>query len=344
MRRLRVAVVGLGWVATHRHLPALLRNRDIEVVGVIDRDAAKAKAVAAQFRIGRCAGTPGSPGDVEWLEQVDAVTIAAPPTAHHALGSAWLDAGRDVLLEKPMAMSVAEARDLEGRAAAAGRTLGVVHNFQFASSVRRAQTLLARGRLGKLTGLWGIQLSNPRRRLPTWYEDLPNGLFYDESPHFLYLVQALAGTPARLRESRIEPSSTGRRTPYRVSAALDAGGVPVQLDMAFEAPISEWQLAVLGSEAAAIIDVFRDILVVVPNDGLHTATDIVRTSAAAVGQHLVGTAASGLRLVGRRLLYGNDEVVRRFVAATRDHRAPAGIGAADGVRVVELQHALMGGG
>jgi predicted dehydrogenase len=339
--RLRVAVVGLGWVATHRHLPTLKRNPDVEIVGVVDRCAEKADAVRRRFAIKRCAATPESPDRVDWRDEVDAVTIAAQPAAHHPLARAWLDAGKHVLLEKPMAMNVMECRDLEACAAHSGRTLGVVHNFQFARSVLKARAALKEGRLGELEGLWGVQLSNPRRRLPAWYEELPLGLFYDESPHFLYLLRAVTGSEIRLIDARVSPSRTGRATPHRVTAWLEGAGVPIQVDMAFEAPVSEWQLALVGTEAIAVIDIFRDILIVLPNDHAHTARDILQTSRHAIYAHLAGTFTSGLRILLNRLDYGNAEVVRRFVRAVRQGAEADAISATDGSRVVTLQHEVL---
>lgn len=339
--RLRVAVVGLGWVALNRHLPALRRRPDVEVAGVVDRSAEKAAAVARRLGIRRSAGTAGSPDDVHWLEEVDAVTIATPPASHHPLAAAWLEAGRHVLVEKPFAMTRAEAGDLARRAAASRRVLAVVHNFQFARSLRRARRLLDGGRLGELRAVWATQLSNPRRRLPRWYEELPLGLFADESPHLFYLVRAFAGAGVTVGDARVTASTEGRRTPNSVSVGFENGSVPARLDMRFEAPVSEWQLALLGSEALAVVDLFRDILVVVPNDGAHAARDILSNSAHALAGHIWGTAASGARMVFGRLDYGNDEVVRRFVEATRTGEAPAGMGFEDGAAVVGLQHAVI---
>jgi hypothetical protein len=67
------------------------------------------------------------------------------------------------------------------------------------------------------------------------------------------------------------------------------------------------------------LDVFRDILVVLPNDGSHRAREILRSSGRMVAGHLSGVVSSGVRLVGNRLRYGNDEVVRRFVDAVEGH-------------------------
>src|SRR2546421_243221 len=130
--RIKVAAVGLGWVALHRHLPVMDRGGQFEVVGVVDRQAGRAEAVARQRGYRRSA---------------------------------------------------------------------------------RA--------LGKITGIDAVQLGNPRRRLPEWYEELPLGLFYDESPHLLYLMQSIAG-PLRLARAIAVPSRRGLATPARIAAWFTA--------------------------------------------------------------------------------------------------------------------------
>src|SRR2546427_13061145 len=102
---LRVAVVGLGWVGTHRHLPWLKRRSDVEVVGVIDHTPARVERARSLFRIEEGAAAEG-PHGVSWLDRVDAVTIATPPATHSSLATGYLLAGKDVLLEKPMALDV----------------------------------------------------------------------------------------------------------------------------------------------------------------------------------------------------------------------------------------------
>lgn len=339
-RPLRVAVVGLGWVGTHRHLPWLRRARGIDLAGAIDHSPARVREAAARFRL-RHAMVADHPEGVPWLAQVDAVTIATPPATHHALARAYLEAGKHVLLEKPMAMDPAQAHDLEQAAARAGRTLAVVHNFQFARSTSRMLELLQGGDLGELRAVSGVQLSNPARRLPAWYESLPLGLFTDESPHLLYLVRRLLGPDTELIRSELIPSRTRRRTPAFASLHLQARGIHAALAMHFEAPVSEWHLAVIGSERMAVVDIFRDVLVVVRNDGRHAATDILRTSTDALQSHLLGVLTSGLRLLAGRLAYGNDVVIARFAQSCRTGVAPEGISAADGVRVVELQQQVL---
>jgi predicted dehydrogenase len=286
--------------------------------------------------------TAAAAPDVPWLDRIDAVTIGTPPSTHYAIVKSYLEAGKHVLVEKPMAMTVDQARELMELAIARDLVLAVVHNFQFMRSAARLKRMMNAGDLGDLRSILAVQLSNPRRRLPTWYQQLPLGLFYDESPHVFYLLKFIAGCDPQFRSIDVIPSQDGSATPVKISAQLDAEGVPVQIDMNFQAPLSEWHIAVLGSKGAAFVDMFRDILVVVPNDGTHLAREILGTSVRVGWSHLLGTIQSGLLLAAGRLSYGNDEVVRRFcLACGGDRSALAGMSAADGVAVVSMQHLVI---
>ena len=338
---IRFAAVGLGWVTTHRHIPWLRRTPGTELVGVIDRKADRVTKATSELGLALGAVSSDAAG-VPWLDEVDAVTVGTAPTSHHAVASGFLQLGKDVLLEKPLTMTVEESRDLTDLASRNGLVLGVVHNFQFARSVRRALLLLERGSLGSLREVWGLQLSNPLRRLPDWYEELPLGLFYDESPHFFYLMRRFLGDGIAVGTTTVV-RHPGRQTPVSVGAQLEHGTVPGRIDMHFEAPVSEWQLMVVGSRRLAVIDIFRDILVTLPNDGEHSAREILRTSAEAGVRHLVGAVTSGVLHASGRLAYGNDEVLRRFVTSCRTRAQPRSIGGLDGAAVVALQHAVLAG-
>ncbi len=340
MKALRVAVVGLGWVGTHRHLPWLKRRPDVEVVGVIDHTPARVERARALFRVAEGAVAEG-PHGVPWLSAIDAVTIATPPAAHAVLAREYLLAGKDVLVEKPMALELSDASALADMAEREGRILAVVHNFQFARSTIRLKKLIAAGRLGEVQALWGAQLSNPRRRLPEWYESLPLGLFYDESPHFFYLVRSLLGPRLQMDVVHLVPGAAGRSTPAAITLLMRAGSTPAQISMNFVAPVSEWHLTVIGSEALAVLDVFRDVLVVTRNDREHLGRHILRTTADAMTSHLGGVARSGALNVMGRLAYGNDVVIERFVNACRTRVPPEDVSAPDGVDVVRLQHEVL---
>lgn len=340
--RLRVAAVGLGWVSLNRHLPVMRRDPAFEIVGVIDRRAGHAEAVARGLGLRRHhAGALLS--EVPWLDEVDAIVIGASPVAHAALIHEALSLGRHVLTEKPFVMEPAEGERLVDLARAKGLVLAVVHNFQFARSTQRLRADLLAARYGELRFVHARQLGNPHRRLPAWYDELPLGLFYDESPHMFYLLRALAPPPLRFLRAEVHPSTTGKRTPAWISAHYAAGekGIPVKLDMAFEAPLSEWHVAVAGERCLGDVDVFRDIYLKLPNDGLHTAWPVLRTSLAATWSHWAQHLLSGPRHLAGALHYGNEEVFRRFAAAVRSGVAPEGIAADDALAVLRMQHEVI---
>ena len=333
----RVVAVGAGWVTLHRHLPAIRATPTLRLVGIVDRRADRAAAA------GRSAGVPfATELDDPVLGEHDAVSIGTAPMSHGALVTAALDRGKHVLVEKPFAMDPGEAARLVAHARERGRTLAVVHNFQFARSVLAARRHVARGTFGALRGVVGLQLSNDRRRLPEWYRTLPGGLFYDEAPHLFYLVRAFLGD-AHVQEASFVPSATpGDRTPRSAHIAFAGpGGTFATIDLTFAAALSEWQLLVLCERATLACDIFRDILVVLPDDGLHRPGQIMRSSVRATAGHGAGVVGSGLRYVTGRLDYGNHEVFRRFGAALDRGSPPDGIAATDGQAVVDAMHAAL---
>lgn len=333
---LKIAVVGAGWVTGARHLPALLASRRCRVLGVVDRRIEQATAMAKKFKLPHVA----SDLDAPWLKEVDAVTIGVSPMGHYETATASLRRGKHVLVEKPLCLTVSEGEALIETAGRQRRVLTVVHNFQFARSVQAALRQLQSGCWGRVTGLHGLQLSNERRRLPSWYEELPGGLFYDESPHLLYLLRAFGGQ-LELRDAHVAPSRRPRSTPAIVQARFDAECGSATLFMNFEAPVSEWFLFVFAERGMAVIDIFRDVLHFVPNDGRHTARDIARSSWRLLSGHVCGFAASGWRLITRRLRYGNDEVVKRFFDAVQGIAPLRDIDPQAALDVLRWQHAIL---
>ena len=340
--RIRIAVTGMGWVARARHLPAIRRNPAFEVIGLIDRSEGRAETLARKHGIAR--GTQAaSLAAVPWIGEADAVSIATAPMAHHDLACEALAMGLHVVTEKPFAMSVAEGEAMCSTAAEHDRRLAIVHNFQFARSTRRLLRDIERGRLGRIRGVRAVQMGNPSRRLPTWYEELPFGLFYDESPHLLYLLRRISG-PLKMLKAVAVGGSGGSGTPAQIDAWFAAPGAeyPISLSCNFECGLSEWHVMVHGEGAVGIIDVFRDIYLLVPNDGSHGTVEVLRTSATVTAQHWWQHLASGVPHLAGRLMYGNDEVFARFADAIRgDGRRLEPVAAEPALATLSLQHEII---
>jgi len=129
---LRVAVIGVGYLGKH-HARILSAMPGVELVAVVDSHMGRATAIASEY-----GARPML--DVRELEgKVDAVTIAVPTELHHQIALPWLLAGVPVLVEKPMARTLAEADDMIAAAAGAGAVFAVGHTERFNPAVAVAR-------------------------------------------------------------------------------------------------------------------------------------------------------------------------------------------------------------
>lgn len=135
---IRVAVVGAGQFGRN-HVRVWRELEGVELAGVVDTDAERARQVAAEF------GTQVIP-DIEALAAagVQAVSLAVPTKEHARIGCPLLDAGLDVLVEKPMAASIEEADQLIASAQRSGCILQIGHVERFNPAVAAAQRIVSR--------------------------------------------------------------------------------------------------------------------------------------------------------------------------------------------------------
>src|SRR5919204_1484204 len=251
-QRIPVACFGAGWVTTHRHIPTMRRHGGFDVVCLADRREERAREAAARVKVPHYERAEGV-GELGVRDRIEAVTCGTAPFAHHRVIRSALEAGKHVLTEKPFTMTVDEGEELAALARERELVLAVVHNFQFAPSVKRLRRWMESGRLGQVRAVWATQLSNPARRLPTWFDELPGGLFYDESPHLIYMARALAGGELERVSVTVHSSTRGLlNTPAQIDAQMRAGEVPVSIQMNFEAPVSEWHVAGLRDKGLRV--------------------------------------------------------------------------------------------
>jgi predicted dehydrogenase len=127
----------------------------------------------------------------ELLElSLDAVAIATPVSTHFPLAMQCLEAGKDVLVEKPLTGTVREAQMLTDRAARLGRVLMVDHTYLFGAPVRKMKQLVESGELGDLQYVDSVRIN-----LGLFQNDV--NVIWDLAPHDLSIVEYLLGVPAR---------------------------------------------------------------------------------------------------------------------------------------------------
>jgi predicted dehydrogenase len=183
---MRVAVVGLGYWG-----PNLVRNfvasSRVEIAWLCDRDQGRLDEVGAQYPATR---RTVRFEDILADDRVDAVAIATPVATHHALVRAALAAHKHVLVEKPLAASVAQATELVDLAAAAKRVLFVDHVFVHSPAVQKIAELARSGELGEL-----LFFDSVRINLGLFQHDV--NVVWDLAPHDLSIIDYLIGRPPR---------------------------------------------------------------------------------------------------------------------------------------------------
>lgn len=193
-RPVRVALVGCGEVTDEKHLPALRNVRGAEIVAVVDLDPARAQRVADRFVI------PHRFTDVRALLDacpVDAVGVCVPAQRHVHVALPLLQAGKHVLIEKPLALSLDEADELIAKARGLPAKAMVGFHMRWHRLVRRARAIVQSQQLGALETIRAIW-NSPRgdSGLPFWKERraLGGGALIEIAVHHFDLWRFLLDT------------------------------------------------------------------------------------------------------------------------------------------------------
>ncbi len=193
--RIRVALLGCGRIA-HVHCGYLRQLQQVEFAGACDSSRTAREAFSARWQ----SPTYADVDELLAAAQPDVVHVLTPPATHATLAIQLLEAGVHVLVEKPMALTTADADAMVAAAARIGKYLTVDHNRWFDPVTQEARALLASGALGTLVGVEVFQgAAAGEAELPAdqhghWKASLPGGILYDVAPHPAYLLHGFVGT------------------------------------------------------------------------------------------------------------------------------------------------------
>jgi predicted dehydrogenase len=152
---IKIAVVGTGGWGIN-HVRAFARARDVQLVAVADSSEA---AVNRAGGFAPAARKLRGLSEVLALPEVDAVVLATPADCHAAHAQQALAAGKHVFVEKPLALSVADAEQVVAAAERAGRTLMVGHIMLYHPVVERMKAMVKSGELGWLLYLYAVRVN-----------------------------------------------------------------------------------------------------------------------------------------------------------------------------------------
>lgn len=194
---LRVALVGYGYAGKTFHAPLIRSVPGLVLDTVASHDAGKVHADLPDVEVVADAATAFAD------PRLDVVVIASPNATHAPLARAALEAGKHVVVDKPFALDLAQARELAAIAERERHVLSVFQNRRWDSDFLGVRQLMDTGRLGQVTHFEShIDRFRPRVRA-RWREQAGagSGLWYDLGPHLVDQALCLFGVPDRVRAS-----------------------------------------------------------------------------------------------------------------------------------------------
>lgn len=274
MKKLGVGVIGCGMISgNHFHALEKLENVALRAVCDIDKEKLQ-KAMEAQ-RVDGCADWH----DLIGRDDIDAVHICVPHNLHAEISIAALRAGKHVLCEKPMGVSLREAQAMEAAALESGKTLTVCFQNRYNGASKRMKEVIGSGALGKMLGGSAFVTWN---RAEPYYQNSPwrgkwetegGSVLINQAVHTLDLLRWLAGdlklrdctmSAKRLAETietedtcdmLLTDSAGGRFLFYASNCGVN--NLPVQMHLLFEKGemhLDGARLTIKGPEGTAFED------------------------------------------------------------------------------------------
>jgi predicted dehydrogenase len=191
MTVVNVAVVGYGYAGRVFHAPLVAATPGLALHTVVSSDAARVRADFPEVAV------VAEPARAFLAPAIDLVVIAAPNDVHAPLAIAALQAGRHVLVDKPFATTLDEARRVADAARAAGRIVSVFQNRRWDADFLTLRQLVESGALGEVAELHS-HFDRFRPNVPDRWRDRAGpgtGLWFDLGPHLVDQVLQLFGLP-----------------------------------------------------------------------------------------------------------------------------------------------------
>ena len=227
-RRLRLGVLGggPGSIIGEVHRTAARLDDRYEVVGGVlssNPERSRAAGRALGWAPERAYGDVGAmlAAETARSDGVDVVAIMTPNESHYPLACRWLDAGRDVICDKPLTTRLEDARDLVARVRASGLVFCTTYNYSAYPMVRQARAMVADGDLGELR-LAQVEYIQPQLAVRPdlenpdyWRFDAarsgPSAILADIGTHAWHLLHAVTGAEPREVCADVGPVVPGRK-------------------------------------------------------------------------------------------------------------------------------------
>jgi predicted dehydrogenase len=333
MSRINVAIVGCGFVA-NGHLEAWRKVHQAQVVAVSDLNEALAKNTAEAWKVPRYYYTLS---DLFAKCEVDLVDICTPPEVHAALAVEAMKAGVNVLIEKPMTVTVKDAEKIVECQKATGVKAGVIHNWLFDDPVLQADSIIKKGKLGEIFHMEVEALNTKHDSMAAnehhWCHKLPGGRFSEMLAHPIYLMRHFLGD---VQVCDVQVSKIGDYPWMKydeLCATFKAGNKLGRTYASFNSSRDAISINIFGREAILQLELINSTLNFLPKrmatrfgkgfDSLRQATQLFKS-----------TTSNAFKVASRRWRSGHETYIKLFAESLiNDKKSPVTV--EDGLEVVK---------
>lgn len=319
MDALRVALVGSGFIAKQKHIPAWKKSSGkAEVVALCDPNTAQAELLAREYSI------PKVYSDFQQMisqERLDAVDICTPPRTHAELAVRALQSGAHALIEKPMAVSTAECDQVIVAARESNRKICVAHSDLFYPSFLKARELLSNGAIGEFRGM-RIFLSTPVGYITSkpdhWAHKLAGGVIGETGPHVIYMTLAFINPILGVHLEARKQLAQFPWSPYE-DYRIELVGKDATCSVVLTYATNQWavQLDLWGSDGHMKFDLETQSLILHGRDDLNPVT-LGLSAVKEAGQVLGGMVGTTLKYATGRFENTHERLVKDFVESIRN--------------------------
>ena len=335
MDNVRAAVVGCGAVSND-HVKAWRKVKYAEVVAVLDLNESLARKTAAEW------GVPNyytSLSDMLEKEKVDVVDICTPPHTHASLAVQAMEAGKAVLIEKPMAITVSDAKEIVDCQKKTGVKAGVIHNWLFDPPVLETRAIVEKGLLGEIISIEVEALNTKEDAMAAnqnhWCHKLPGGRFSEMLAHPIYLTSHFLGNEIEVCDvyaCKLNGYPWMKfdelHVLFRVEKKLG------RTYASFNSPRDAIYLGLYGTEGIIRLELINSILNILPRRATQRfskALDSIRQA----GQIVKWTLNDALKVALKRWMSGHDMCIKLFAeSVVKDCEPP--ISVSEGLSVVRV--------
>ena len=190
---INIGLLGAGWFGREAHVKNLLRLPDVNVAAVSSRSADSRES--AVDLVGDQLQAFEDWRDVLNVDGLDAVIVALTNDQHHAAAMAAFAAGKHVLCEKPLGLTIAQCDDIIAAAESTGKVLQIGHEMRHQGLYQKMKSMVEAGDVGDPRIMWCREYRGPMR--PGWRssETLTGGMLLEKNCHHFDLFNWILDAP-----------------------------------------------------------------------------------------------------------------------------------------------------